>query len=184
MTRRGTAYRLQPLAPITGETDYGLLHTDDGNQSCSPMSAKNAKCAASQSAEDANFTTGNVLVRDRILKLRMGGMCAKNHGVLLPTPRHSEWKGTGPLGSKSHIYRLERWYLDAVMQEVEWGTGKLNPDYLDWLMGNPIGWSALRPLATDGFPRWQQSLWRAVRSFWAPADVTDDTEPDNEEVAT
>lgn len=32
--------------------------------------------------------------------------------------------------------------------------GPLNPDWIEWLMGWPIGWTALEPLATDRFQRW------------------------------
>lgn len=59
-----------------------------------------------------------------------------------PTPRASEWKGTGPLGSKSHQYRLDRSYLDATVQDEEHASGPLNPDWVEWLMGLPIGWTA------------------------------------------
>ena len=36
------------------------------------------------------------------------------------TPRESEYKGTGPVGSKSHLHRLNRGYLDA--QTESWGN--------------------------------------------------------------
>lgn len=58
-----------------------------------------------------------------------------------PTPRASEWKGTGPLGSKSHQHRLDRFYLDATVQDAEQASGPLNPDWVEWLMGLPIGWT-------------------------------------------
>lgn len=32
--------------------------------------------------------------------------------------------------------------------------GKLNPPWVEWLMGWPIGWTALEPLATDKFQQW------------------------------
>lgn len=32
--------------------------------------------------------------------------------------------------------------------------GRLNPDWTEWLMGWPIGWTGLAPLATDKFQRW------------------------------
>ncbi len=35
--------------------------------------------------------------------------------------------------------------------------GPLNPNWVEWLMGWPIGWTALEPLATDRF-----QLWRAA----------------------
>jgi len=32
--------------------------------------------------------------------------------------------------------------------------GQLNPPWVEWLMGWPIGWSALEPLETDKFQQW------------------------------
>jgi len=60
-----------------------------------------------------------------------------------PTPRASEWKGTGPIGSKSHEYRLQKGYLDATVQERSQTSGSLNPDWVEWLMGYPEGWTDL-----------------------------------------
>lgn len=34
--------------------------------------------------------------------------------------------------------------------------GLLNPDWEEWLMGWPIGWTELKPLAMDRFREWQQ----------------------------
>ena len=36
--------------------------------------------------------------------------------------------------------------------------GPLNPDWTEWLLAWPTGWSALGPLATDRFHLWLQSL--------------------------
>jgi len=72
-----------------------------------------------------------------------------------PTPRAAEWKGTGPLGSKSHNYRVEKGYLDATVQERGQITGPLNPTWVEWLMGWPLGWTDLKPLETDRFRWWQ-----------------------------
>jgi hypothetical protein len=35
--------------------------------------------------------------------------------------------------------------------------GLLNPNFSEWLMGWPIGWTDLKPLATDKFQQWQLS---------------------------
>ncbi len=35
-------------------------------------------------------------------------------------------------------------------------NGRLNPPWVEWLMGWPIGWTALQPLATARFREWQQ----------------------------
>jgi hypothetical protein len=36
------------------------------------------------------------------------------------------------------------------------GNGQLNPTWVEWLMGWPIGWTALQPLAMDKFREWQR----------------------------
>lgn len=74
-----------------------------------------------------------------------------------PTPRKSTYKGVGPLGSKSHRHRLDRSYLDATVQEHEQATGKLNPRFLEWMMGWPIGWTERRPSGTESC----HSRWRS-----------------------
>jgi hypothetical protein len=33
--------------------------------------------------------------------------------------------------------------------------GHLNPEWAEWLMGWPIGWTDLKPLAMDKFHEWQ-----------------------------
>jgi hypothetical protein len=34
--------------------------------------------------------------------------------------------------------------------------GKLNPTWVEWLMGWPLGWTDLKPLETDKYQQWQQ----------------------------
>jgi hypothetical protein len=67
-----------------------------------------------------------------------------------PTPRGAEWKGVGPLGSPSQDYRLDRKYLDATVQEEQRATGRLNPAWVEQLMGWEDGWTSL----PDG--RWDE----------------------------
>ena len=35
-------------------------------------------------------------------------------------------------------------------------AGKTNPEFVEWLMGWPVGWTGLEPLATGRFHLWQQ----------------------------
>jgi hypothetical protein len=66
-----------------------------------------------------------------------------------PTIRASEYKGCGPLGSKSHTYRVNKFYLDAVAQERTGQTGRLNPSWCEWMMGVPIGWTGCASSETE-----------------------------------
>jgi len=40
------------------------------------------------------------------------------------------------------------------------GTGTLNPTWVEWLMGWPLGWTDLKPLETDKFQVWLQQHGR------------------------
>ena len=65
------------------------------------------------------------------------------YSSLLPTPRASEHKGTGPKGSKSNNHRLERDYLDAVITEAlgeEGETHQLSHRFVMEMMGFPANW--------------------------------------------
>ena len=42
--------------------------------------------------------------------------------------------------------------------------GQLNPEWVEWLMGWPIGWTELKPLAMDRFREWQQQHSPCSRS--------------------
>jgi hypothetical protein len=45
---------------------------------------------------------------------------------------------------------------DPDMGVIEAG-GQLNPNWVEWLMGWPIGWTDLKPLGTAKFQQWCDS---------------------------
>lgn len=67
-----------------------------------------------------------------------------------PTPTcmdHIERKGMRP--SREETGRTTGYLSEAV-------PGQLNPTWVEWLMGWPLGWTDLKPLETDKFREWQQ----------------------------
>ena len=60
-----------------------------------------------------------------------------------PTPRASEYKDCGPVGSKSHKHMDGRDYLCAKAKDADRPSAKLNPAWVEWLMGFPDGWTNL-----------------------------------------
>lgn len=72
-----------------------------------------------------------------------------------PTPTATAHKGW----SKNHNRADTDDRLDYTVEREasESGTlGRLNPQFVEWLMGWPIGWTELQPLATDRFQEWQR----------------------------
>jgi hypothetical protein len=71
-----------------------------------------------------------------------------------PTPTVSMRKGSsiGALTRKDGRSRAN----DRLDYRVEGAglTGRLNPMWVEWLMGWPIGWTALQPLEMDRFREW------------------------------
>ena len=88
----------------------------------------------------------------------------KRHGpdlttqvVQWPTPRNSEYKGAGPHGSKSWKHMSERDYLCAVILEPE-NVGVLSPDWVEWLMSVPSGWTRLEPVDPSAYSTWVEDM--------------------------
>lgn len=72
---------------------------------------------------------------------------------MIPTPTANDAKNNG---SPSQVERNS-----AALNVV--AGGKLNPRWVEWLMGWPIGWASCEPLATD---KWQSWL-RAHGASWS-----------------
>ena len=63
--------------------------------------------------------------------------------VRFPTPAQRDWRsGSG---------RQENGHTPQLPEVI---GGQLNPDWVEWLMGWPIGWSDLKPLGMDRFRQW------------------------------
>ena len=64
---------------------------------------------------------------------------------MFPTPTATNTKANHMRGSDKGKVREPRSYGE---------TGQLNPNWVEWLMGWPIGWTGCEPLATDKFREW------------------------------
>jgi hypothetical protein len=52
--------------------------------------------------------------------------------------------------------------------------GQLSPDWTEWLMGWPVGWTDLKPLSPEAVARWKEAMLNGT--YWAvdPADLPKD----------
>ena len=87
----------------------------------------------------------------------LGAMAKHN---LWPTPRQSDHKG--PQTKTQHTIDREAEGKASLCYAItnEEGGGKLNPTWVEWLMGWPLGWTDLKPLEMDKFQQWQQQHGR------------------------
>jgi len=79
---------------------------------------------------------------------------ARPHKNRWPTPQASDTRDRGNLSMPAIIRRKQKGKQIALSMSVSTVCGKLNPPWVAWLMGWPIGWTDLKPLETDKFRRW------------------------------
>jgi len=98
-----------------------------------------------------------------------------------PTATTRDWKGSGPTVIRqdgksrlSHLdYLAERSQFGHQAPTIQMDGNessendqtlpqpspkRLNPSFVEWMMGVPIGWTSLKPLATDSFHAWWQNF--------------------------
>ena len=146
---RRLLFRLVPSTPRTGGTDAPLWPT---------------------------VTTDSVSQRTK--QYKQGGLPLTMAVKMWPTPKTTDYKGSGPAGSKSAYHDLKKHNLKGVVmfyptpttgaglcggtgnfqqlkklkdsgqiteeerRSMQAGNGgQMNPDWVEWLMGYPIGWS-------------------------------------------
>lgn len=76
---------------------------------------------------------------------------------LLPTPAATDWKGQYTWETVKKRMAMARGV--RLPEEMSRRVGKViipNPEFWEWMMGWPIGSTALRPLAMDRFRQWLQ----------------------------
>ena len=157
ITKSGNSYyRLLPSMRATEEIESSLLPTPTAQQY---GTSQNGKRSDGTTYKQAGKPSLHTMARHNLwptptvhgnynkkgISKKAGDGLATAVKKMRPTPRASEWKGTGPLGSKSHNHRVAKGYLDATVQEVNQESGKLNPAWVEWLMGFPIGWTESNP---------------------------------------
>jgi len=59
------------------------------------------------------------------------------------------WDGISKPHGKKTGHPIQTALADAVEDD-----GRLNPDWVEWLMGWPIGWTSFKPLARIDWPDW------------------------------
>ena len=156
--RSGACWARTMLVPRTGGNGSGLLPTPsasgyDSNQGGSDANdprgySRNGKIRYSLQgmARRGMWPTPRVSMANGPSRAEIAAGNPKGRletAVMLPTPTSRDWKSGTGADHGSHSPPLS----SAI-------GGQLNPTWVEWLMGFPLGWTDLQPLATDRFRRW------------------------------
>lgn len=148
LMRNGECWERQTLTPRTSENASGLspstwpTPTVCGNYNRKGVSATSGDGLATAAATSLTKTDSEF----------MDAPAAK--AKMYPTA----YKGWSPNHNRADTddrldYTIER---EAYSPGQQTPPMRLNPDWVEWLMGWPIGHTALKPLETDKFHEWQQ----------------------------
>jgi len=81
---------------------------------------------------------------------KTAGLGLSTAAKMWPTPTAGSPKSGGTMqewgGSRNWVRK----------EQPELASGQLNPDWVEWLMGWPIGWTDLKPLEMAKFHEWQR----------------------------
>jgi hypothetical protein len=122
MTVDGLLWELPTLAPITKETGFGLWRTPQAQEGMRGTYESKEKM-------DGHLKRGHQLSLSNQVK----------HPHLWPTPTaHNAKEGGYPSEFSRNTPTL-----------AAQAGGSLNPTWVEWLMGWPLGWTDLKPLVTD-----------------------------------
>ena len=121
MTHNGTAYQRPPSAPRTSAIEYSLSQGTHGPNS------------------DGLWPTATTA--DHGTRYAQGGMPLGMAAPMWPTPVASDWKDASFPPAAMNRASLPA----ALMQRdgVRSGDGSLNPEWVEWLQGFPVGWTDL-----------------------------------------
>lgn len=150
--RNGVSYQRQTPERYISENESGLWATPTTMDKLPPKSAdalhREATIARPGRSKPANL-------RDQVSNMHRW-----------PTPQVSDNRDRGNMSTAAIARRMEKGKQVMLSMCVSSENGRLNPDWVEWLMGWPIGLTDLKPLETAKFREWQQQ-----HSLSLPADL-------------
>ena len=79
-----------------------------------------------------------------------------------PTPKLSDYKDRGNMSNPSIQRRAAKGKQMDLSMVAHPTSGQLNPTWVEWLMGWPLGWTDLKPLEMDKSPSAPQQLGESL----------------------
>ena len=145
--RNGTAYQLPPLVRLTDATGSGLWPTPRVSDIAAGRTLVDGKRISPSGVYGANLADAvrmwpTPTSDDSKHVTRAGGdYQSLTRSVMWPTPQSRDHKDCG-LNTDYSCERMMKWKLPGSV------GGALNPTWVEWLMGFPLGWTVCEPSAT------------------------------------
>jgi hypothetical protein len=139
--------------------DFGRLrHSIQEQQRPEQMMDGNANGAIEKLCLDANATTesGSVMnvENGHTRFIMMNGTVALTAAPKMwLTPQANEDAAGTPNGKMQKMLGNHPLIRGTTLEQ--WKSGTLNPTWVEWLMGWPLGWTDLKPLGTGKFQAWR-----------------------------
>lgn len=73
---------------------------------------------------------------------------------MFPSPKARDWR----TGDRPENREARHWRTPD-LNDVAAPGGQLNPDWVEWLMGWPVGWTSLEPLPRESMEAWDLGDW-------------------------
>jgi len=149
MMQNGVCWERMTLPPLTSGTGSGLWRTPAAQEpgiSIERLETKTGEAVGSN-CRHYDKETG------RMAQIGLSQQVKARH--MWPTPSANEDAAGTPSGKMQRM--LGNCEEVRGKTKEEWAIGTLNPTWVEWLMGWPIGWTDLNPLETARFHKWPNS---------------------------
>ena len=159
MTRNGTAYRLPTWAPLTDETESGLWRTptsegqDAGGKDPNRSLYTQVRQWPTPKAQRGITKAAAHKEMSRTSGAAIGDLRVAVH--LWPTPTAMNNTGGAALCKWGGAGARKKLRTMVTPQEL---NGALNPTWVEWLMGFPLGWTVLEHWVTRSSRKSSKSL--------------------------
>ena len=167
MTRSGTAYQRVPLAPLTDATASGSWPTPDTHQGGRTLHNVEYRGRSAYSADGVKRTISLEHAARMWPTPRAEHDSGRHRGQ--PDTLHSAVK-MWPTPTTDRYSGLQSHGCNAIL-------GQLNPTWVEWLMGYPLGWTACAAWATRSSRRSRNGSRAASSRPKASDDVAGATPP-------